>query len=208
MPGIPASPYAGRDRRPLTESLDLAPDALPAGGSFHPEEDVLELLADEVRRARPAQAVALGAGLGAVVIARAQALAGAGRLWVMADDQRAMALTGEMLAAVGAGAELIAAELEAYDGHNLWYARHLMDRLPDRIDLMFIDGPGHFAGRMPRWPAGPELFGRLAPDGAAVLDDGARVKQKKTLKAWARAFPDLEQRATGTSGGAVILRRN
>lgn len=208
MPGIPASLNADGAHRALTESLGLAPDALPAGGNFHPEEDVLELLADQVRRRRPARAVALGGGLGAVVMARALTQAECGQLWVIGDDRRAMALTGEMLEAVQAAAVLIEAELEPYDARNLWYPRDSAARLPDRIDFLFIDGPGHFAGRVPRWPAGPELFGRLAPGGAAVLDDGGRVKQKKALQAWAREFPDLEQRATGTSGGAVILCRN
>ena len=208
MPGIPASLYTQRNRRPLAERLGLAPDALPGGGNFHPEEDVLEWLADHVVEHRPERAVSLGGGLGAVVIARALAHAGQGQLWIVEDDLRRMTLTREMLGQIGAEAVTIDAELDAYDDHNLWYARHLMRRLPEQIDLLFIDGPGHFAGRAPRWPAGPELFARISEDGAVVLDDGKRVKEKKALQAWADGFPHLKQKPTRTSGGAVVLRRD
>ena len=194
MPGMPASLYTKRRRRPLA-------------GMLAPEEDVLELLAQEVARRRPAQAVALGGGLAAAVIARAQAQAGGGQLTVLEDDVRRLALTRELLDRAGATARLIEAGLEDYDDHNFWYPVHRLGHLPDVIDLLFIDGPGHFAGRMPRWPAGPELFPRLGPSGIVVLDDGRRVKEKKALARWAGDFPEFEQIGTKTSGGAVILRR-
>lgn len=206
MTGIPASIYTRR-RRKLAERLQLAPDDLPGGGNFHPEEDVLELLAGEIETRQPQNVVSLGGGLGAVVIARGMALLGRGRLWVIEDDLRRMTLTREMLAQIDAEATLIDAELDPYDDHNLWYARHLMGRLPEQIDMIFIDGPGHFAGRSPRWPSGPELFPRLTDEGIVILDDGKRVKEKKALQLWGAAFPDLEQRQTKTSGGAVILQR-
>lgn len=206
MTGIPASIYAQR-RRKLAEQLKLAPDDLPGGGNFHPEEDVLELLAAEVDARRPEDVVCLGGGLGSVVIARGLALLGHGRVWIIEDDLRRMTLTREMLSGIDAEATLVDAELDPYDDHNLWYMRHLMGRLPAKIDMMFIDGPGHFAGRAPRWPSGPELFPRLSPHGVVILDDGKRVKEKKALQLWGTAFPDLEQHQTKTSGGAVILQR-
>lgn len=206
MPGTPASIYASRDRK-LCKMLELAPDAIPSGGNFYPEEDVLVLLAEEVLNSHPTHALALGGGVAVAVIARAQQLAGGGDLWVLEDDDRRIGLIGAMLAAIDARATVIEAGLEEYDNHNLWYPRHRLGRVPPQIDLMFIDGPGHYAGRMPRWPAGPELFDRLSPDGVVILDDGKRVKEKKALERWARDFPALEQIQTKTSGGAVLLSR-
>ena len=203
----PASIYANRDRK-LCKLLELEADALPGGGNFYPEEDVLVLLAEQVLARRPAQALSLGGGVATAVIARAQHLSGGGALWILEDDARRIELIREMLATIGASATIIEAGLEEYDDHNLWYPRHRMGRVPNQIDLLFIDGPGHFAGRMPRWPAGPELFPRLTPDAVVILDDGKRVKEKKALERWAQDFPDLKQEKTKTSGGAIRLRRS
>ncbi len=166
-----------------------------------------QFLAEEIEQNRPNCAVALGSGLGAVVMARAIARSGHGSLTVLDHDVRRLILTNEMLGEIGADARLIEAELEEYDSHNLWFPRHRLGRVPDSIDLLFIDGPGHFAGRTPRWPAGPELFPRLSASGVVVLDDGQRVKEKKALQRWAVDFPELEQVKTKLSGGAIVLRR-
>lgn len=196
---VPASFYAQKKRRALTEKLGLAPNALPAGGNFYPEEDVLSLLADEVAGRDAPVAVCCGGGPAVAVMAKA----GAG-VTVLETDGRMAAVTDEMVAGLGVTARVIETGLDDYDKHNLWYPRHTLNSLPERIDVLFLDGPGHFAGRMPRWPAGPELFGRLAPDGVVVLDDGRRVKEKKALQRWAEDFPGLEQINTNT--GAVLLR--
>jgi len=174
--------------------------ALPTGG-FHPEPDVPALLASFAEARPDGAALVCGSGPAVAVLACAGMAVTA-----IESDGRALAVTEEMLAAVGARATLIEAELEPYDRHNLWYVRHRLGRLPAAIDLLFVDGPGPFAGRMPRWPAGPELFPRLTGRGVVVLDAGRRVKEKKALARWAEAFPGLEQIDTQRSGGAVMLR--
>lgn len=195
--------YSGANARRLTDRLDLAPDALPAAGNWYPEEDVLHLLLDLVEECAPRESVICGAGLATAVLARA----GRGRVSVLESDERVRVMTQALLQAVGAEANVIRAELVEYDKHNLWYAPWSVRALPEAIDLLFIDGPGHFAGRTPRWPAGPELFGRLSPGAVVLLDDGRRVKEKKALKLWAEAFPDLVQYKTKRSGGAMLLCR-
>ncbi|MEM9139074.1 MAG: hypothetical protein AAGB15_04530 [Pseudomonadota bacterium] len=200
-----ASHYTAQSKRALTSRVGLRADTLPQGGNFHPEEDVLALLLDHIDQHRPRTIVQLGGSMAAPLMALA-----AGPdvdLTVVESCGRTARITRRMLQASGAEAAVLETELQPYDKHNLWYARSVTGQLPHRIDLLFIDGPGHFAGRMPRWAAGPELFSRLAPSGTVVLDDGRRVKEKKTLKSWAEEFPDLCQTATKTSSGAVVLRR-
>lgn len=205
MAPVPASLYATRSHRALTDRVGLAADTLPAGGNFHPEEDVLSLLVDQIEQHRPRVILQLGASMATPLMALA---AGPGaEITVVESCGRMAAVTRRLLQAAGVRAAVLEAELHAYDKHNLWYPRHMVGRLPEQIDFMFIDGPGHFAGRTPRWPAGPELFGRLAPSGIVVLDDGRRVKEKKTLQRWAEDYPHLSQTMTETSGGAVILSR-
>lgn len=199
-----ASVHAGNSARALTDRLGLAPDALPDGGNWFPEDVTLILLLD-LLEGRSGEVVCCGAGLAVPVLARA--MAGRGRVTAIESDQRALAMTREMLAAIEAEATLVHAELTEYDKHNLWYARWALSDLPSRIDVLFIDGPGHFAGRSPRWPAGPELFGRLSEDAVVVLDDGKRVKEKKALQRWAEAYPWLVERPMKRTGGAVVLGR-
>ncbi|MEM6661113.1 MAG: hypothetical protein AAF666_02940 [Pseudomonadota bacterium] len=203
MTSAPASLYAHRSKRPLMERLGLRPDALPAGGNFYPEEDVLAMTLDQIKDRPRCETLVLGAGLTVPVLARA--VAERGTVTAIDSDGCRIRVTQKMLRGVGAQARCIEVGLQEYDKHHLWYDRHCLDLLPKQIDLLFLDGPGHFAGRTPRWPAGPELFERLAPDGIVVLDDGRRVKEKKTLKRWAEEHPGLEQTKTNTSGGAVVL---
>ncbi|MEM1299145.1 MAG: class I SAM-dependent methyltransferase, partial [Pseudomonadota bacterium] len=201
----PASMYQSKNKRDLTERLGLAPDALPGAGNWYPDEKVLELLVDLVEMRGVCQAVVCGAGLSVAVLARACQLAGTGPVWAIESDDRAVAVTRGLLARIGATARVIKAELTDYDKHNLWYARWSVSELPDRIDLLFLDGPGHFAGRSPRWPAGPELFPRLAPDGVVVLDDSRRVKEKKAMQLWAKDFPEWKKIKHTRGGGAALL---
>ena len=132
-------------------------------------------------------------------------MAGRGAITVLETDNRMVQATERMLRSVDGHAKIIQTDLDHYDKHNLWYPRHVLNRVPTQIDVLFVDGPGHFAGRTPRWPAGPELFPRLSDRGIVVLDDGRRVKEKKALKRWAEDFPSLQQIDTNTSGGAVLL---
>ncbi|MEM7056317.1 MAG: hypothetical protein AAF557_01885 [Pseudomonadota bacterium] len=186
-------------RRPLTDALGLQPGMLPGGGNFYPEEDVLMLLAEKA--AASSEIVLCGGGTAAAVAAKATS----GRVTILETCARMIQVSERWLDIVGAEACIIETDLEEYDKHNMWYPRHVLNRVPNHVDLLFIDGPGHFAGRMPRWPAGPELFPRLAPSGIVLLDDGRRVKEKKALKRWAEDFPSLRQVKTKTSGGAVLL---
>ncbi|MEM7742463.1 MAG: class I SAM-dependent methyltransferase [Pseudomonadota bacterium] len=207
MKGIPASIYVGAKERTLTDRLGLAPDALPAGGNWYPEENVLELMVDLVEELRPQEIVVCGSGLSVPVLALAAAEHGGGWVTALDDDNRSRVMTEALLGRVGASARLLRAELTEYDKHNKWYGRWSLGGLPERIDLLVIDGPGHFAGRCPRWPAGPELFPRLSDGGAILLDDGNRVKEKRALEAWASEFPWLQRQKRRRSGGAVLLRR-
>ena len=202
----PASIHSNATGRALTDRLGLAPDALPAAGNWYPEENVLEFLLDQFDARPGANAVICGAGLSVAVLARAAARARQGGVWALDSDERTISMTQALLDAIGAEAHLLRAELVEYDKHNLWYAPWSVAGLPERIDLLFLDGPGHFAGRMPRWPAGPELFGKLSEGAAVILDDARRVKEKKALKRWAEAYPWLVQHNTKRSGTVLLCR--
>lgn len=198
-------PDSQNSKRPLTDRLGLPADSLLWGGNMYPEEQVLVALADLVAERKPVQVVALNSGLAVAVLARS--LDGIGQLTVVDHDPQEIEITMGMLASMDSHAEVtfLEAELQEYDKHTLWYDRSLLTRLPERIDLLFIDGPPHFCGRAPRYPAGPELFGRIGLGGVVVLEKAGRAKEKKALERWAKEFPALSQARLKRGGGAMTL---
>lgn len=203
---MPFSPYAGAEDRSLLRRLGLAPGTLPAGGNWYPEDRTLEALLDLTETLAPTRVLMLNGGLAVAVLARA--LSGRAEISVVDHDVQSIRLTRTLLEASGASdhVRFVEAELQDYDKHNLWYDRYALASLPGPFDLIFIDGPPHFCGRMPRWPAGAELFHKLARGGVVVLDKAQRVKEKKALKRWAETFPDLVQSRLKRGGGAVVLQ--
>lgn len=192
-------------RRSLMRRLGLSDRTLPAGGNWYPEDNTLEAVLDLIEARLPARVLVLGGGLSVAILARA--LKGIGELWMVEHDPQVVEVTQNMLQAVEDHAQIhvVEAELQEYDKHNLWYDRHVLGGIPSGIELMFIDGPPHFCGRTPRYPAGPELFRRLSPTGQVVLDKGKRVKEKKALLRWAEEFPHLSQSRLKRGGGAMVL---
>lgn len=187
----------------LMQRIGLTADALPAGGGWYPKDQVLDALLDLTSDHPDPRIAVLGGGLAVAVLARG--LDGRGTIWMVEHDPQVIEITNDMLQAVGSHTEVhvIEAELQDYDRQTLWYDRHVMRLLPEALDLIFVDGPPHFCGRTPGYPAGPELFGKLAANGAVVLDKASRAKEKKTLTRWAEEFPHLAHRKL--KGGAVLL---
>ena len=189
--------------RPLMRRIGLADEALPQGGGWYPNDQVLDATLDRLADRKDQHVAVLGGGLAAAILARG--LGDCGTVWVVEHDPQVIEITLGMLERSGgrAGVRIIEAELQDYDQHTLWYDRRAVSELPDSLDLIFIDGPPHFCGRMPRYPAGPELFHKLSPDGSVVLDKASRAKEKKTLTRWTGEFPHLAQQKL--KGGAVLL---
>ena len=191
--------------RALMQRIGLADDALPAGGNWYPEDKALEAVLDLLDAMLPRRVLMLGGGLSVTVLARA--MRETGEIWLIEHDPQIIEITQAMLARTGdhAAVHITEAELQDYDKHNLWYDRHVLGAIPGDLDLIFIDGPPHFCGRTPRYPAGPELFRLLSPHGRVVLDKAQRVKEKKALLRWETEFPHLGQSRLKRGGGAVVL---
>ncbi|MEM7668977.1 MAG: class I SAM-dependent methyltransferase [Pseudomonadota bacterium] len=197
------------DRLALRTALHLAPGVLPAGGDWRAGDDLLLRIVEMILADRPSVVVELGCGLSTAVIARALERAGTGHLYsieydpTFADDTEDLLRRMELSDRV----DLIEAPLEDRDAESKWYELDAIRRIPEDVDLLFVDGPPHFAGKAPRYPAGPELFHRITGNGAVILDDGRRSKEQKVLRMWARDFPEFEQIQMGTRTRAVMLRR-
>ncbi len=66
--------------------------------------------------------------------------------------------------------------------------------LPERIDLLFIDGPPRKTCALARYPAVPACLERLAPGAVVLLDDADRPDERAILARWQQEHPGLRLR--------------
>lgn len=194
----------GKAHLRLVEALRLPPEDLPRGGDWHPSTQLQEVVVKHIAEAAPAKAVALGATLAAAVIARAMALAGKGQLWVVEHDLGFLEALHIDAARLGAEARILGIEapLEPYDGGDYWYDRGALRTLPPSFGLLLVGGPPPHCGRVPRGPAGRELFRRVNPGGAIFMGDYGRAKDRRAAEIWGQNFPEFRQ--TVLKGGTVL----
>lgn len=194
------------EKRRLLARLGLPADALPNLGSWKADTALLHRIVETVERLRPETVVELGAGASTLVTAKALALNGGGRL--VSFDQHAdfVEATRAWLAEHGLGAEMHAAELAPSPGDwpDLWYDVH---HLPERIDLLVIDGPPWTVHPFVRGAA-DSLFDRLPVGGTVLLDDAARPGERVVARRWRKRWPNFRFQldARGTKGTLVGVR--
>lgn len=172
----------------LHDQLKL-PHPLPPTGGMAATPDFLKAIADYALAVKPQTIVECGSGISTVVLARCMQLNGTGHVYSMEHEPGFAQITRNDLARQGLTdwATVLDAPLEvqAISGHAAhWYRT---DGVPDRIDMLIVDGPPANVGAHPRYPAGPRLFGRVA--GAIFVDDAARQEELVDVDRWRRQFP-------------------
>jgi predicted O-methyltransferase YrrM len=194
------------DKRRLLARLELPADALPNLGSWKADTVLLHRIVDTIEALRPATVVELGAGASTLVTAKALALNGGGRLISFDQHGDFVEATAAWLAEHGLKAEMHAADLVSSPGDwpGLWYDVH---HLPERIDMLVIDGPPWTVHPYVRGAA-DALFDRLPVGGTVLLDDAARPGERVVARRWRRAWPGFrfELDTRGTKGTLVGVR--
>ena len=146
----------------------------------------------EVERGRSA-IVECGSGASTITLAGALARRGGnGHLHSLEHDRDWHARTCAALEREGLSefASMILAPLRPHPlaGPAGWYDTATLDRLPEAIDLLLVDGP---PGSLEpdgetRYPALPLLAPLLAPGAIVVLDDIHRPGERAVLERWGR----------------------
>ena len=194
------------EKRLLLDRLRLPPQALPNLGSWKADVGFLKLIADHILAARPSTTVEFGTGASTLIAARALQLVGGGTFVSFDQHPEFVQATRSWLAAHGLSADLRAVPLRpAPDGWpGLWYDH---DGLPDRIDLLLIDGPPWTIHPLTRGAAA-SLFDRIAPGGTILLDDAARPGERLIARRWRKEWPDFDFRLLkGGAKGTLVGRR-
>lgn len=196
-----------RDKHALLDRLGLPHDSLPNLGSWKADTALLGLIVDQIEAARPRTVVELGAGASSFVTARALQLNGGGRLISFDQHRDFIEATRGWLAEHGLEADMRAAALVPSPGGwpGYWYD---VGALPERIDLLIIDGPPWTLHPYVRGAADC-LFDKIVPGGVVLLDDGARPGERIVMSRWKKRWPDFEFRLdrSGTKGTVIGIRK-
>ena len=193
-------------KRRLLKRVGLADDALPNLGSWKADTGFLHRIVDAVEELRPQVVVELGAGASTLVCAKALAMNGGGKLISFDQHSDFVAATARWVAEEGAEVDLRWAPLmrRETDWPGRWYA---LSGVPDKIDLIIIDGPPWAVHPFVRGGA-EVLFDRLAPGGMVLLDDAARPGERIVARRWRRNWPQMQfERLGGSSKGTLVGRK-
>ncbi|HEV7368271.1 class I SAM-dependent methyltransferase [Arenibaculum sp.] len=166
---------------------------LPPMRGWAASPDILLALVKHVLERRPECIVECGSGVSTLVLALACRKVGRGRIVSIDHAPEFAARTRAMLEEWGVGdrTEVLGTPIVErwVEGRTApWYGEV---SLPDRIDLLFVDGPPARTGPEARWPAGPLLIPRLGPGGAVYVDDGDRPDEQAMIRDWMDRFPHL-----------------
>jgi hypothetical protein len=194
------------DKAALLDRLGLPADALPNLGSWKADTVLLRLIVDHIETHRPQSVVELGAGASTLVTAQALRLFGGGRLTSFDQHRDFVIATQAWLGDHGLSADMYPAALVPAPGDwpGYWYD---LAHLPDRIDLLTVDGPPWTIHPYVRGAA-ETLFDRIPVGGTVMLDDGARPGERVIARRWARKWPQFDFRleTTGAKGTLIGLR--
>ena len=171
--------------------------------------DFLLVIARHALAAKPRVVVECSSGSSTVVLAQAAKANGTGHVYSLEHDPIFAAETRATLAEHGLSdwATVIDAPLVPVPlgGKTFrWYDDTGLRGL-EAIDMLVIDGPPLGTNALARYPAGPRLLPRLAPGGAAFLDDAARPDETEAVARWQEAFPHLVRADLSCEKGCVRL---
>jgi predicted O-methyltransferase YrrM len=194
------------------KSLDVIlalAEGVPAIGEWAATPDFLLALARHSRDTTPQAVVECGSGVSSIVIARCLELNGHGHLYSLEHSPDFAEETRRNLRRYGLErwATIIDAPLvdQRVAGATMrWYAP--TQAVPEKIDMLVIDGPPGLTGRLARYPAGPRLLSRLRSGGSAFIDDAMRPDEKEAVRRWREEFPGLTVIDHPSHRGCVELR--
>lgn len=182
-------------------------DTVPSTRFWAMSPDILLHIARIVRDGAPQVIVECGCGSSTIISSQMLKRAGSGRVYALEHDEEIATQLQVELKRRGLQdhASVIHAPLtrRSYGDHTfLWYEAR---DLPDRIDLLIVDGPPGSTNPLARYPAGPELFSRLVAGSKVILDDAKRRDEKSLPDLWKVAFPRLMWRTIHAEKGAIEL---
>lgn len=206
-PWLLKSLYGGTlaQKNAVLDRVDLPLDALPHLGSWKADTYLLHRIVDLIEELRPRQVVELGSGATSLVIASALRKNGGGILHSFDQHQPFAAEMTGWLTEHGLAAEFHHAPLMRQDNGwpGIWYA---LSDLPQRIDLLIVDGPPWTVHPLVRGAA-ETLFTRMTPGSVVMLDDAARPGERVVARRWRQRWPQFDFAYEGKGSKGLLIGR-
>ncbi len=166
-----------------------------------------------IREHQPEKIVEIGSGVSTLVSAYALKANGSGQLISLEHqatftEVTAANLRSHQLESIARVNHAPLRDLSINQTNYLWYDSEALQGLPDRIDLLVVDGPPSGTASMARYPALPMLFDRIQAGGYILVDDFMRDDEYKMVNRWLEEFDLSIIRTFANEKGAAILRKN
>ncbi|BAO44698.1 O-methyltransferase [Thiolapillus brandeum] len=180
-------PYAKLQAR-----LELA-HPLPWTEKWSAEEDFLLLVAEHCLAHKPSSILECSSGLSTLVLARCCQLNGRGQVISLENGEEFAQATRDNLASLGLEehARVLHAPLGRQEVNGQAFEWYSPPMLPERIDILVVDGPPGFLQKHSRYPALPLLRERLVDGCHIYLDDAAREDEREIADLWCQEIPGL-----------------
>ena len=184
---------------------------LPPTRGWAASPDLLLAMAQHIVDRGPQTVVELGSGTSSIVLGAALRRAGGGRLISLEHEPEHAARTRANLSAHGLDelAQVVDAPLNDITVKGRpwrWYGVP-MERMPDSIDILFVDGPPAATWDLARYPALPTFIDRMSPGSAVFVDDGVRNDERRMVELWAQEYPDFKAEKIPSEKEAFALYR-
>jgi predicted O-methyltransferase YrrM len=184
---------------------------LPKMRNWAISPDFAELLLREILIRKPQVIVEFGSGLSTLITGYALEMNRQGKLTSFEHDMFYGEKTIQNLILHGLEefVDVISAPISDVAINNRdvkWYSIDEI-KVPEKIDILVVDGPPAKTDREARYPALPYLIDRLAEDVIVIMDDGIRQEEKEICRRWLEEYPEFESEYVETEKGAFILRR-
>jgi len=185
---------------------------LPQTRGWAASPDLLKEIILLINRKKPQLVVEASSGVSTLIIAYCLQQLGSGKVISLEHKLEFPRVTQHNLSRHGLNdfATVIHAplvEVEINNSHNsqwLWY--DLTDvEIPGEIDILIVDGPPGTTQKLARYPALPLMQEKLHRDAVIILDDGARVDERKIVEQWIEEFKMSHSEYLNLEKGAYCI---
>ncbi|MEX2574615.1 MAG: class I SAM-dependent methyltransferase [Balneolaceae bacterium] len=170
-------------------------------------------ITDIITERKPRFIVELGGGISTLISAMNLVKTGQGRVLALDHDQSYARSSQQLLKkhnldSVAAIRYAPLTSVHTDRGSWSWYDLADVPFGDTPIDLLIVDGPPVKTQKCARYPALPQLFGRLADDAVIVLHDTHRISESTFINWWEEEFPGLTVEKSDTEKGLAVISVN
>jgi len=173
--------------------------------------DIAKFIAEIIFETKPKVVLSLGSGVSDLVVGYSLKSNNRGVLYSLEHDPKYALKTSKTITEHNLEdyVKVEIAELNTYtieEKQWKWYGYDLA-LLPNKIDLLIIDGPPGSTQKLARYPALPLLYKYLAKGCVIILDDAVREDEKEIMKMWAAKYKNLQFDYLDNEKGAYYIKK-